>query len=559
MLFNSLVFLLIYLPVCLGLYFLAPKQFKNHVLLILSLIFYAWGEPIYVLLMVFSIVFNYAMAFPIGMLRKRGAKAVLAAAIVVNLGLLGCFKYLDFLIVNLNSVLGFSFTEQHLSLPIGISFYTFQILSYIIDVYRGKVAVQKNFSHLAMYITLFPQLVAGPIVRYSEIAEQLESRKIHFAGFVEGFRRFICGLGKKTLIANQMAVIADTIYGQPLDRVGTGILWLAAIAYTFQIYFDFSGYSDMAIGLGKMFGFDFPENFNYPYMATSMTGFWRRWHMSMSFWFRDYVYFPLGGNKVGPQRLMGNLFIVWFLTGLWHGAAWNFVLWGLYNGFILVQEKLLFRRFLACLPNLLRRCYLMFCVIIGWVLFRLPDVEMMKAALSGMFHFTSMDLDWLVSEFSLVAALPWLSVAFLGCFPVFGNLLKRAAHGKIFAGRRWESGSRTTAHQGGDTHDFFGGRRVNGSAAAEHGKMKQHTSAEGKQTGNSVLSEQRQLNGSAAAGQSPVKDGASFGRRVKHCAGFAKYEVVVNVLLNLFYLAVFYFSIATLLAATYNPFIYFRF
>ena len=329
MVFSSLTFLLLFLPITLFFYFIIPKtktNLRNIVLLIVSLIFYAWGEPIYILLMMFSIIINYFLGLILDKSNKR--KLWLIISIFFNIGLLFFFKYTDFFLSNLNNLFNIEIPLLNLTLPIGISFYTFQILSYVIDVYRKEVQVQKNILKLATYITLFPQLIAGPIVRYITICDELNKRDESIKNFASGLRRFILGLGKKVIIANNVAILADAVFNNSPNGVGSLIIWLGAIAYTIQIYFDFSGYSDMAIGLGKMFGFNFLENFNYPYIAKSITDFWRRWHISLSSFFRDYLYIPLGGNRCSKIKWFRNIFIVWFLTGLWHGASWNYIVWG---------------------------------------------------------------------------------------------------------------------------------------------------------------------------------------------------------------------------------------
>ena len=339
MLFSSIPFLYYFLPCVLLLYFLAPKRLKNAVLLLASLVFYAWGEPIYVLLMAGSIASGYVLGLLIEKFRAMPlGKLFLIVSVAISLGLLGYFKYVDFFISNFNAVFGLSVPLLRIALPIGISFYTFQLLSYTIDVYRGTVAAQRNFITLAAYIAMFPQLIAGPIVRYSDVAAQLKSRTHSFEKIALGIRRFILGLAKKILIANALGELCD-IFRVSGDQ-SVLFYWLYAIAFTLHIYFDFSGYSDMAIGLGKVFGFDFPENFRFPYISASITEFWRRWHISLGSWFRDYVYIPLGGNRVGKAKWLRNILVVWLLTGFWHGAAWNFIVWGLLFAVLLVVEKL---------------------------------------------------------------------------------------------------------------------------------------------------------------------------------------------------------------------------
>ncbi len=373
MVFSSITFLFTFLPLTFLLYFLVPRFLKNTVLFVMSLIFYAWGEPVYVVLMLFSTVWDYAMGRCIDTNLKQGrrgrARAFLVLSIVVNLGLLGFFKYADFVIQTVNQIPGVQLPLLNLPLPIGISFYTFQTMSYSIDLYRGEVPVQKNLISFGTYVTLFPQLIAGPIVRMKTIAGELNRREESCDLFSQGVRRFIIGLGKKVLLANNIGMIFSQVSQMDLHTVPVLTAWIGILAYTFQIYFDFSGYSDMAIGLGKMFGFHFPENFNYPYTSKSVTEFWRRWHISLSTWFKEYVYIPLGGNRRGMLKQIRNILVVWLLTGLWHGANWNFIAWGLLFGVLLLFEKLFLLRFLKKVPGILQRAYVMFFVILSWALF----------------------------------------------------------------------------------------------------------------------------------------------------------------------------------------------
>lgn len=371
MLFSSIVFLFSFLPAVMILYYLLPVRFRNVILLLASLVFYAWGEPVYLFLMLLSILFNYFSGLDIArnLQDKRAAKRSLIFNLIINLAVLGFFKYEGFVLDTLNGILPVHISYHALPLPIGISFYTFQILSYIIDVYRGNVKVQTNLPNFALYVTMFPQLIAGPIVQYADVDEQLASREISRTKFGEGSMYFIRGLAKKVLLANTSGMIFTEVSGLAKDNIAVMTAWLGAFAYMFQIYFDFSGYSDMAIGLGKMFGFEFNMNFNYPYVSKSITEFWRRWHISLSSWFRDYVYIPLGGNRVSKIKHIRSLLIVWFLTGLWHGAAWNFVAWGLYYGVILIIEKYLLSPVLDRLPDVVRHIYSIVLVVIGWVLF----------------------------------------------------------------------------------------------------------------------------------------------------------------------------------------------
>ena len=343
MVFSSLAFLQCFLPLCLLVYFLVPQKWRNGALFAFSLLFYAWGEPVYVVLMLFSTALDYTCGQMVERHQgQRGAKIALLVSVCVNLGLLGVFKYSDFLIGTVNSLFGTAISQPNLPLPIGISFYTFQTMSYTIDVYRGEAKAQRNIINFGAYVTLFPQLIAGPIVRYQTVADELEHRECSADLFADGVKRFACGIGKKVLLANNIGLLWEAASAQATPTVLTA--WLGVIAYGFQIYFDFSGYSDMAIGLGRMLGFRFLENFNYPFLVDSITDFWRRWHISMGTWFRDYVYIPLGGNKGDLAKQFRNIAIVWLLTGFWHGASWNFVLWGVYFGVLLVLEKLFLLR-----------------------------------------------------------------------------------------------------------------------------------------------------------------------------------------------------------------------
>lgn len=386
MVFSSTIFLCVYLPLVLLGYYICPKKGRNLFLLIVSLVFYAWGEPKYVFLMIFSILVNYIFGRLMDKHRenKKRLKLMLVLSVVIDIGLLSVFKYTDFIITNVNAIFGANFDLLNIALPIGISFYTFQAMSYTIDVYRNDVRVQKNLIDFGMYITMFPQLIAGPIVRYADVQDQLADRSVTTADFSEGIMRFVVGLGKKVLLANQMGAVWSDIYALGGD-VSALMAWTGAIAYTFQIYFDFSGYSDMAIGLGRMFGFKFPENFRYPYQSVSITDFWRRWHITLSTWFKEYLYIPLGGNRCGLARQALNLLIVWSLTGFWHGAGWNFVMWGLYYFVILFIEKLFLLKALDKLPKLFRHVYALLLIVIGWVIFASDDVGVLLPYLGSMF------------------------------------------------------------------------------------------------------------------------------------------------------------------------------
>lgn len=385
MLFSSISFLYYFLPVVLILYFVVPSKLKNLVLLLASLVFYGWGEPIYILLMLASILIGYVSACLIGAKNnRRFRRFVLAAATLTLLGFLAYFKYADFFLENFNAVTGISVPLLRIALPIGISFYTFQILSYVIDVYRRDVKVQKNIVNLAAYITMFPQLIAGPIVRYRDIANRLESRTHSFANFALGLRRFVMGLSKKVLIANVLGQLCDIFRSS--EEKSVLFYWMYVLAFSLQIYFDFSGYSDMAIGLGRIFGFRFCENFNYPFISKSITEFWRRWHMSLSTWFRDYVYIPLGGNRVSRTRWLFNIFVVWMLTGFWHGAAWNFILWGLYFAVFLCIEKLFLLKKLKT-HKVIGRVYTLLVVAISFVIFNAADMGELFVDIKSIFGF----------------------------------------------------------------------------------------------------------------------------------------------------------------------------
>jgi len=382
-LFSSIPFLFYFLPIVLILYAIAPKCLKNAVLLLASLFFYAWGEPKYVILMIISIILGYVFGLLIEKYQgKIAAKVFLILSLVTSLGLLGYFKYTDFFITNFNAVTGLSIPLLRIALPIGISFYTFQILSYTVDVYRGDVAAQKNPITLGAYVAMFPQLIAGPIVRYADVELQLNNRTHSFEMVALGARRFLVGLGKKILIANALGELCDVFHASGDKSVA--FYWLYAIAFSLHIYFDFSGYSDMAIGLGKIFGFDLLENFNYPYISKSITEFWRRWHMSLGFWFRDYVYIPLGGNRVSKLKWLRNILVVWFLTGFWHGAAWNFIVWGLYFAAFLLLEKVVLMKYLKN-SKVWSHIYVMFFVIISFVLFNAADMGEAIRYIGGMF------------------------------------------------------------------------------------------------------------------------------------------------------------------------------
>lgn len=372
MVFSSIVFLFRFLPLFLACYFLVPGRVKNFILFLGSLIFYAWGEPVYVLLMLFSTIVDYTHGRLIERFRGKGAaKGVLISSVIINLFILCFFKYADFLVQTINAVAGASIPLLELPLPVGISFYTFQTMSYTIDVYRGEAKVQKNLLDFGVYVTMFPQLIAGPIVKYRDVEERLHNRRADLTAISGGMKRFCVGMAKKVLLANNIGELWATISAMSFQEMSMLTAWTGVIAFAFQIYFDFSGYSDMAIGMGEMLGFSFPENFNYPYISASVTEFWRRWHISLGSWFREYVYIPLGGNRKGLPRQLLNIMIVWMLTGIWHGAGWNFLFWGLWFAFALVLEKVFLGRVLHWLPKGAGRIYTMFVVLVGWVLFAL--------------------------------------------------------------------------------------------------------------------------------------------------------------------------------------------
>ncbi len=385
MIFSSIPFLFFFFPIFLFLYYLVPFKYKNLILLIFSLIFYAWGEPIYILLMIFSSIVDYINGRMIEKYNnnKVRKKIFLISSIIINLILLSFFKYADFLIQSINSIFNISIPLLKLGLPIGISFFTFQTMSYSIDVYRGEVKAEHNFLTFMTYVSMFPQLIAGPIVRYETVSEELKTRKINFTNFSNGLLRFMRGLFKKVIIANNVGYLWTIMSAS--NNISVLGSWLGIVAFTLQIYFDFSGYSDMAIGMGKMLGFNYLENFNYPYISKSITEFWRRWHISLSSWFRDYVYIPLGGSRVKKSVNIRNIMIVWMLTGLWHGSSWNFVLWGIYYGILLVLEKFVLKKLLNKLPNILKHIYTLILIIIGWLIFAIPDINTLGEYIKAMF------------------------------------------------------------------------------------------------------------------------------------------------------------------------------
>lgn len=418
MIFSSLVFLSVFLPVTYIVYTIVPSiKVKNAILILASLLFYAYGEPVYVLLMILSAFLNYLCALLIDKY-KNNKKAILIIGIAVNLGILGVFKYASFLITSCNDFFGLDLQVPMIKLPIGISFFTFQAMSYVIDVYREKVNVQKSFWKILLYVSFFPQLIAGPIVKYRDISEEINNRKQTVWETASGLRRFICGLGKKILIANTLGMVADNIFSLNISEINIVSAWLGAIAYMMQIYYDFSGYSDMAIGLGKMFGFHFKENFNYPYGATSIQDFWRKWHISLSTWFKEYLYIPLGGNRKGKARTYINRIIVFFFTGLWHGANWTFVIWGLYHGIILLVEECV--PILRKMPKVLGHIYSVILVCVGFVIFRADTISQGFSMIGRMFtgfSFTAESVSIMWQQLT-----PWVIVciiaAVIGAAPI---------------------------------------------------------------------------------------------------------------------------------------------
>ncbi len=422
MVFSSLIFIFAYLAITLAVYYIAPLKLRNLVLFIVSLAFYGWGEPTYILLMLASIIIAYLFGFFIERFResnKKLAKIFLAISLIGNLSFLLFFKYYNFFAENI----GFS-TIEGLTLPVGISFYTFQIMSYSIDLYRGAVPLAKKFVPFGTYVTLFPQLIAGPIVRYKDVCDQLESRKETVSKFASGANRFIIGLSKKLILGDAAAAAAEALEtAEGISPTVTGT-WMVMIFYTFHIYFDFSGYSDMAIGLGRMFGFEFVENFNYPYIAKSITDFWRRWHITLSTWFREYVYIPLGGNRVGKARGFFNLAVVWFLTGFWHGADWNYIIWGVYFWIFLVIEKAFLGKLLSKVPPI-SHIYSLIIIGFGWTIFFHTDLSVIWSSLQ---HMVGIDAEFINSGvlYKLLSLLPFIAVCALGCTPLPKTLFEKS-------------------------------------------------------------------------------------------------------------------------------------
>lgn len=426
MVFSSLIFLFVFLPFVLAVYYITPRKFRNLTLFIVDLVFYAWGEPWLIVLMLVSIMLNYTAGILIGINREKKnlSKFIFILAVILNLGLLGFFKYIGFIGETLNMVMPFlNIPILEIALPIGISFYTFQTMSYTIDVYKNTVKVQKNIITFGTYVSLFPQLIAGPIVRYEDVAEQLMHRKETLQEFTDGVKLFLIGLSKKVLLANEMGNLWDAVRESGAQSGALGS-WVGIIAYTFQIYFDFCGYSEMAMGLGKMFGFDFLKNFDYPYISKSITEFWRRWHISLGTWFREYVYIPLGGNRKGLSRQIINIAVVWFLTGLWHGASWNFILWGLYFGVLLMIEKLFMLKVLKKAPAVIAHIYSIIIILFGWVLFYFEDLGEMGAFLSRMFGSDGFMMSGDIST-TIISYIPLLIAAAVTSTPLISKLYHR--------------------------------------------------------------------------------------------------------------------------------------
>lgn len=395
MVFSSLTFLFFFLPIVLISYFLVPMKAKNIIILVSGIVFYAWGEPFYIFVMLISAAIDYFAGRFIHKFddNDKLRTVFLLVSVVMNLSLLGVFKYSSFIITNINAVFGSNIADPELPLPIGISFYTFQSMSYTIDIYLRKIKVQKNILNFLSYVTLFPQIVAGPIVRYEDVASDIDSREINSTKVAQGIGLFVKGLGKKVLLANNIGLLWSQVKGMDFGSISVLTAWLGILAFTFQIYYDFSGYSDMACGLGKMLGFNFPENFNYPYISKSISEFWRRWHITLGSWFRSYVYIPLGGNRKGLRRTILNLIIVWSLTGIWHGASWNFMLWGTYFGILIIIEKLGFGKILERLPCIVSRLYTFLLVVVGWVFFDIEGLGNAVNYLKAMFGATGTLID----------------------------------------------------------------------------------------------------------------------------------------------------------------------
>ena len=435
MVFSGIPFLFFFLPVFLILYLIVPGRFKNAVLLVFSLAFYAWGEPVYIILMLFSSLVDYIDGLLIEKFAERKALKMLSfiTALIINISILCFFKYADLAVETVNALSGLKLKAPGIALPIGISFYTFQTISYSIDVFKGTVSAEKNYFTYLTYVSMFPQLIAGPIVRFSTVRKDLHERAVSESGFVRGFKRFLIGLFRKVLIANQIGELWDIIRNAEERSVAAS--WLGIICFTLQLYYDFSAYSDMAIGLGEALGFHFPENFIYPLSATSVTDFWRRWHISLSGWFRDYVYIPLGGNRKGVLRHLRNMFIVWFITGLWHGASWNYVLWGLYHGLLLTLEKYVWGKKLEKLPEFFKHLYTLLIIVVGFGIFTFEDLHALALYFPGLIGVGNAAVSAADSLWYLSNYLPVVLIAVIFAFPLWPKIVKRVEEGNAYRKR----------------------------------------------------------------------------------------------------------------------------
>ncbi|MBM6938762.1 MBOAT family protein [Pseudoflavonifractor phocaeensis] len=429
MIFSTIYFLFLYFPIVLILYYITPLKWRNIPLFIVSLVFYGWGEPVYLFVMLASITINYLLGLVVDRYKRRdddkGARMAVAASVVINLAILFFFKYWDFIAGSLEAV-GLTFMPKlGLELPIGISFYTFQTMSYTVDVYRGDGHCQRNPITFGTFVTLFPQLIAGPIIQYKDLDKQLEKRTHSAEGFASGVQVFVIGMAKKVLLANNLGMLWDVYKATPVAELTTAGAWLGILAFSLQLYFDFSGYSDMAVGMGRMLGFSFMRNFNYPYISKSVTEFWRRWHISLGNWFRDYVYIPLGGNRVSKGRHLVNLLVVWALTGIWHGASWNFLFWGLYFAVLIIAEKFFLLRWLEKLPSFVQHLYTVFVVLVSWAIFAVEDFGQMRGYLAAMFGFAGGGAMNASFGYYFRSYLPTLVLAILACVPLWNGLWQR--------------------------------------------------------------------------------------------------------------------------------------
>jgi len=533
MVFSSTVFLCLFLPVVLGLYLIIPGRFRNLFLFLASLVFYAWGEPVYVLLMVFSTCINYGAGLLLERNDEKDAcrKLLLILSLIVDLGLLCFFKYTNFLIENVNTLTGAGLKLLKLTMPIGISFYTFQALSYVIDVYRRTVPVQHSLIDFGMYISLFPQLIAGPIVRYADVEKQLANRPTDLSSITCGIFRFTLGLAKKVLLANSRGQLFDAVYATG-GRVSALSAWLGALAFMLQIYFDFSGYSDMAIGLGYMFGFEFPENFRYPYEAASITDFWRRWHITLGTWFREYVYIPLGGNRKGLPRQILNLLIVWFLTGLWHGAGWNFILWGLYFFVVLVIEKVFLLKLYQKLPAWVPHLVTLLLLLFSWVIFACDDVTVLTAYIASFFG-----ANGLLDELGLFLGSGYGILLLVGA--VCATRLPKLVWQKLWGGERLSAGR--TSKPFADVFAESAAKTSTDTAAGASADASPEFSAEtAAESSTDAMAES-----SADASPESSADSSS------NVAGLALRAILCFALLAL--------CLAVIVSESYNPFLYFRF